>query len=515
MHPRNPYNEALDFKLLASKYPPLQAHVNQNGGIDFLDPAAQRALTKAILKTDFDLDVELPDDRLCPPVPNRLNYVLWVEGIVEATSKFTNPSRGVSGLDVGTGASAIYPLLCCRQNPIWEMFATEIDPTSLSCAQRNVSTNALDGRIHLSRATANDSDSSSPSSHTFGPLFADPNLEIGFTMCNPPFYSSAAEIHTSKTEKEDEAFSVCTGSANEMIYSSPSSSSSAAASSSPSPSPYAECEREGGEVGFVARMVRESLVIRERCRWYTSMLGKMSSVPKIVGLLKVVGITNYIVTQFIQGQTRRWALGWSVGGWWRLPDTISRLSHLPSSHSLATIQPARTTLEYSLDKDPTVVLHDTLEGMKHGGILEVEKVTSPTGVVVEFLVKARENIWSRAARRKMKQKAMQAHPATPADKTGDPSDGTRKRKRDVDEGQGGSNTARKKGRVDSNHPKAPEQDEYKMICTVSLSALTGELGEAASKRWTLRMQWVYGKDEDREMFEGFASHIERKVSQGA
>ncbi|TEB27288.1 hypothetical protein FA13DRAFT_1794910 [Coprinellus micaceus] len=510
MHPRNPYNEALDFKLLASKYPPLQAHVNQNGGIDFLDPAAQRALTKAILKTDFDLDVELPDDRLCPPVPNRLNYVLWIEDIVEATRKFTNPSRGVSGLDVGTGASAIYPLLCCRQNPIWKMFATEIDPTSLSRAQRNVSTNGLDGRIHISRATANDTDSSSPSSHIFGPLFADPNLEIDFTMCNPPFYSSAAEIHNSKTEKEDEAFSVCSGSTNEMIYSPPCSSSSSAVASS-LPSPYAECEREGGEVAFVARMVEESLVKRGRCGWYTSMLGKMSSVPKIVGLLKAVGITNYAVTQFVQGQTRRWALGWSVGGCWRLPDAISRLSHLPSSHSLAKVQPSRTTLEYSLDKDPKTALHDTLEGAKLADILEVEKVASSTGVVVEFLVKARANTWSRAARRNLKQKAAQA----PGDELRGPGEGTLKRKRGVDEGQGGSSAARKKGRVDGDHPTALEQDEYRMICTVFLLAPTRDLGEVASKRWTLRVQWVYGKDEDREMFEGFASHIERKVSQGA
>ncbi|KAJ3509965.1 hypothetical protein NMY22_g16120 [Coprinellus aureogranulatus] len=458
MHPRNPYRDGVDFASLASKNAPLRPYVNpRTGSIDFTDPEAQRALPR--------LEVELPEDRLCPPVPNRLNYVLWIEDIVQATR--TSRARGlglgevkdeeekdrestVRGLDVcsGTGASAIYPLLCCTRNPTWQMLATEIDSTSLACAQRNVSANALDGRIHVSLATAPSSSSSSPSSsessasspHTshsptsapsesesygsppsskiFGPLFADPHLRVDFTMCNPPFYSSAGEIKSSKEEKDGDAFSVCTGSVGEMIYAPPPPSSSSlktldggtrsdtlnacmsssaldasmssstldagtssntlntgmrstkvVASSSHS---YEGCEREGGEVGFVARMVEESLVIGERCAWYTSMLGKMSSVPKIVGLFKAVGITNYAITQFVQGQTRRWAVGWSVGRW-RLPDSVARLSHFPSTHLLAKVQPARTTVEYILDKDPRQALRRVLEGMRVDGVLQVEE----------------------------------------------------------------------------------------------------------------------------------------------
>lgn len=161
------------------------------------------------------------------------------------------------------------------------MLATEIDETSLSSAQKNVSLNGLDERIRISRATTDDS---SPSSHIFGPLFADPNLDIDFTLCNPPFYSSASEIQSSKEEKDGEAFSMCTGSTNEMIYA-PSTLRGASTSDI-----HAPCEGEGGEVAFVARMVEESLILRSRCGWYTSMLGKMSSVPKIVALLKSVEV---------------------------------------------------------------------------------------------------------------------------------------------------------------------------------------------------------------------------------
>lgn len=41
---------------------------DHGASIDFTDARALRALTAALLRHDFNLDIELRDDRLCPTV---------------------------------------------------------------------------------------------------------------------------------------------------------------------------------------------------------------------------------------------------------------------------------------------------------------------------------------------------------------------------------------------------------------------------------------------------------------
>lgn len=75
-----------------------------------------------------------------------------------------------------------------------------------------------------------------------------------------------------------------------------------------------EMVTEGGEVGFVSRIVDESLRIRDQIQWYSSMLGFLSSLTHLVDKLRSHGIHNYAVTEFVQGnKTRRWAIGWTFG----------------------------------------------------------------------------------------------------------------------------------------------------------------------------------------------------------
>jgi 23S rRNA (adenine1618-N6)-methyltransferase len=61
-------------------------------------------------------------------VPNRFNYVLWIQDLIDTSSSTYSdqydPKQEVIGLDIGTGASCIYPLLGCAQRPNWTFIGT-------------------------------------------------------------------------------------------------------------------------------------------------------------------------------------------------------------------------------------------------------------------------------------------------------------------------------------------------------------------------------------------------------
>lgn len=150
----------------------------------------------------------------------------------------------------------------------------------------------------------------------------------------------------------------------------------------------------GGEVAFVKRMIEESLHLRTKVQWYTSMLGKLSSVADLVETLIKYGNSNYAVTEFVQGsKTKRWALAWSWGD--RRPEmSVARgipgfpkqLLPFPSDYSFAllsvSIDTACAVLNTEMDSLPWYWTWDR---------------NASAGVGY-----AAENVWSRQARRKMK-----------------------------------------------------------------------------------------------------------------
>ena len=110
MHPRNPYRDkAPNFKALAQKYPEFAKCVFQDlkgkCHLDYKSPASLRQLAIALLKEDFDLEVEMPLNRLIPTIPLRLNYILWIEDML----KELNDVQG-KGLDIGMYKSFDYHL---------------------------------------------------------------------------------------------------------------------------------------------------------------------------------------------------------------------------------------------------------------------------------------------------------------------------------------------------------------------------------------------------------------------
>ncbi|KAI4525110.1 hypothetical protein K525DRAFT_277705 [Schizophyllum commune Loenen D] len=434
MHPRNPYRTPIDFSELAEAYPSLRSYLihTANGGhtLDFGNAEAQICLTKALLHRDFGLDVQLTPERLCPPVPNRLNYILWLQDIIAATQDKT--SGPVLGIDVGTGASAIYPLLGCATDARWAFVATELDPLSLRFARENVARNGLD---KTQRTLANTSPrieilQASEDGLLLLPLVAYPNRQFAFSICNPPFYESGEEIAACAAGKARPAVGarrvgggrsrVNEGSRRSMPgrestpgRSTPSRHTTPGSrQSTPGPelagAPI-EMVTPGGEVAFVARMVAESVRYGERCRWYTSMLGKLSSVAEVVRVLKEHEIDNYAISELVQGQTRRWAIGWSFTTL-RLPDSLARVSSqalqsvLPSRNEMTQPLPQHTAVDTSWSTRVEAAVRDTC-GALPGVTVQANAQTHA------LTISAAANTWSRAARRKAQREATSKQPA--------------------------------------------------------------------------------------------------------
>ena len=342
-------------------------------------------LTKTLLELDFGLKLDLPADRLCPPVcsslhkhtllpldaadadwqyqqvPNRHNYILWLKDLMDTTS-YDQPGRELCGLDVGTGASCIYPLLGISQRP-WSFVATDIDAQNLSYARKNIHLNHLGDRVRLLERQAAD------------PLLplSEPGIQaINFVMMNPPFYTSEEDMLSSESKKARPPMSACTGAPVEMVC-------------------------EGGEVAHVGRLLDESLVARDRVQWYTSMLGKLTSLEALVEGLHENGIDNYAVTEFVQGnKTRRWALAWSFGPM-RPAEHVARgmKANLWKKILPLSVETELLRVPAGQPVDPVVTrIQETV------GSLELMSWSWEPNAA-RGLGRTRENVWSRAWRRKM------------------------------------------------------------------------------------------------------------------
>lgn len=98
----------------------------------------------------------------------------------------------VVGLDVGTGATCIYPLVG-RALFGWRAIATEMDPHSAAFARELVTRNDYADSIHVVEVTAEALlEGAVARAEQMGVLA--PQQPIAFTMCNPPFFAAGEEV---------------------------------------------------------------------------------------------------------------------------------------------------------------------------------------------------------------------------------------------------------------------------------------------------------------------------------
>ncbi|GAB7354683.1 hypothetical protein MBLNU459_g5104t2 [Dothideomycetes sp. NU459] len=337
------YDEKVDFQELAMQDPDFNVHLDaRTGKVDWRDPKALQ-----------------------------YNYIRWIHALIDTTSSTYNdrydPSRQVRGLDIGVGASCIYPLLAVSTRENWYMHGTDIDPKNFDYASKNVDANALSEKIKL-----HFSSDGSAAAAAILPLDALGVDTLDFTMSNPPFYASADEMLASAKVKALPPSAICTGAEVEMIC-------------------------PGGDRGFVLRMVEESVALGGRVQWYTSMFGKLGSVYEVLARLKQIGVVNWAVAVLRSTtKTKRWAIAWSFGDLRPRNDVArSNEEHIPQAlmplPTAQTIHIPDRTLQVSAD-----LLNATMSGLEISWNWDA---TTMTGVGT-----AASNVWSRAARRQLKRK---------------------------------------------------------------------------------------------------------------
>lgn len=291
LHPRNKHNRNYDFQRLCSNSPSLSQHIIANKlgqrSINFADALAVRALNGAILKADYDIENwKIPTGFLCPPIPGRADYIHYIADLLSATNnQLKSQKRPVTGLDIGTGASCIYPLLGQREY-LWNFVASDIDPVSIRSSQRIVDSNqGLGVAIKLKLQ---------PDSQKLFRNIIGPKDVFDFTMCNPPFHKSLAQANQSSTRKRRNLGTNRKGDSALNFG-----------------GQNAELWCEGGERKFIKMMISESAEFSHQVLWFTCLVSSRDNVQPLKRTLGKVGASEIQTVSMAQGQKVSRFLAWT------------------------------------------------------------------------------------------------------------------------------------------------------------------------------------------------------------
>ena len=298
LHPRNRHSGRYDFAALVACCPALAAFVAPNAygddSIDFADPAAVRALNRALLKHHYGVVWTLPAHYLCPPIPGRADYIHYLADLLAETVGQTVP-RGASVrvLDIGTGANLVYPLIGHAEYG-WRFVGSDIERGALASAQAIIDANAgLGDAIELRLQ-------SSPARIFTGIVRRDERYDL--VMCNPPFHASQEDARAGSERKWRNLGRT---------------DRSATARNAPTLNfggRNAELVCAGGEAGFVRRMIEESARIPTQCLWFTSLVSRADNLRAIDHALTAARVQARRTIEMAQGQKKSRIVAWTFLG---------------------------------------------------------------------------------------------------------------------------------------------------------------------------------------------------------
>lgn len=301
LHPRNLHRFGYNFEQLTQSCPELGEFVFVNAHnigssnseqakqtIDFSNPAAVKALNKALLISNYNVDNwDIPENFLCPPIPGRADYIHFLADLLATTNNGVIPTgETVVGLDVGIGANCIYPIL---GNSIfgWSFVGTDIDEKAIQNCKKIIEQNPkLIEAISLQLQV--------------NPRFIfkniiEPEDKFTFTICNPPFHSSPEEAMKSTARK-----------VNNLTPNAPKTTKPILNFGGQN----AELWCEGGELGFIKQMIYESAKYPMQCLWFTTLVSKQSNLSTIYKTLNNVAAIHKTI-DMSQGQKNSRIVAWT------------------------------------------------------------------------------------------------------------------------------------------------------------------------------------------------------------
>lgn len=260
VHPNNRHANGYNISALCQTVPALSPFVTQTpagkASIDFANSEAVRLLNAALLEHDYGVQgFTLPRSSLCPPVPGRADYLHYLNDYL-ATLVSNPKGKTVNAIDIGTGASAIYPILGHALFN-WQWVATDISQRSLNNVKRILAPNPnLVGAIRIRHQ-------SNPSAYFADVIKKGESFDV--TVCNPPFFKSeqdAAAANQRKTRNLGTQEGLNFGGKHNELW----------------------CE--GGEIAFIIGMIEESKRYLGQVSCFTSLVSKQKSLAPIERQLK-------------------------------------------------------------------------------------------------------------------------------------------------------------------------------------------------------------------------------------
>jgi len=291
LHARNKNREKYDLEALVLSNPDLKKYITPNkrgvDSIDFSDSAAVKLLNKAILNHYYGIkNWDFPDENLCPPIPGRADYLHHIADLLSEDHQDKIPiGPNIHCLDVGVGASCIYPIIGVMEYG-WQFIGSDIDAKSIESAQNIVRANTpLTTKVRCKLQT-------NPKSVFNGILSEEDKVDV--SICNPPFHTSAQEAKKANFRKVKNLGGKPTGEPalnfsginTELIY-------------------------EGGDFQFTKNMMEESKQFAKNCYWFTALVSKQSNLKRLRLFLEKQKANNIRIIPMGTGNKSTQIIAWT------------------------------------------------------------------------------------------------------------------------------------------------------------------------------------------------------------